>query len=333
MAPRTRRGRTVLTLARRSRTVLALLAAFSLALGPATVAHADPSPAELEKQIDEQWNQLEPTIEQHNAVSEELKANQAKVAQLNEQIKPLEAQIDTAMERVGVLSAQAYRGGKATALNAILSTGSPTGLTEKLSLLEMVAKNEQAQVKDVKDLRDKLAEQRRPIDEMVAKLAAQEAELATKKKEIDAQITKLNQMRLAAYGEGGTGTLAPVPCPTTYPGGPNGVAIAFICKQIGKKYIWGTAGPNTYDCSGLAVAGWAKAGVSLPHNAAAQYRSVRHISRSELVPGDLVFYYSDIHHMAIYAGNGWVVHAPTTGDVVRMKRMDTGPIHGFGRPG
>ena len=323
MAPRTRRCRSVLT----------VLAALAVVLSPATVAHADPSPAELEKQIDQQWNQLEPTIEAHNAVSEELKANQAKVQQLNDQLKPLELQIDVAMSRVGVLSAQAYKGGRASALNAILSTGTPTGLSDKLGLLEMVAKNEQARVHDVKVLRDQLAEKRKPLDELVAKLGAQEAELATKKKEIDAQIAKLNQMRLAAYGNGGTGSLAPVPCPTTYPGGPHGTAISFICKQIGKPYVWGSAGPNTYDCSGLAVAGWAKAGVSLPHNAAAMYSRVRHISRSELIPGDLVFYYSDIHHMAIYAGNGWVVHAPTTGDVVRMKRMDTGPIHGFGRPG
>jgi cell wall-associated NlpC family hydrolase len=93
------------------------------------------------------------------------------------------------------------------------------------------------------------------------------------------------------------------------------------------------AGPDGFDCSGLTLAGWAQVGVYLPHNAAAQRRSMPYVSRQDLQLGDLVFYYEDLHHVAIYVGDGKVMSAPTFGDFVRMVNMDSSPIHSFGRPG
>jgi cell wall-associated NlpC family hydrolase len=78
---------------------------------------------------------------------------------------------------------------------------------------------------------------------------------------------------------------------------------------------------------------WRAVGVSLPHNAARQYWSMPHVSRADLIPGDLVFYYSDIHHVAIYIGRGMVIHAPNPDERVSVTRMDQAPVHGFGRPG
>jgi cell wall-associated NlpC family hydrolase len=98
-------------------------------------------------------------------------------------------------------------------------------------------------------------------------------------------------------------------------------------------YKWGAAGPTNYDCSGLTMAAWAKAGVSLPHNAADQKRAVTSISKSSLRPGDLVFYYSPVHHVAMYIGSGWIVHASQAGEPVQMRVMDNGSINGYGRPG
>ena len=119
------------------------------------------------------------------------------------------------------------------------------------------------------DLRDQLAAEKAPLDEMVAQLTRTEAQLAAKKKQINAEIDRLQKLRLKVYGSGGGGPLRPAPCPAGYPGGDAGVAVKFACAQIGKPYVWGAEGPNTYDCSGLTLAAWAKAGVSLPHNAAA----------------------------------------------------------------
>jgi cell wall-associated NlpC family hydrolase len=117
--------------------------------------------------------------------------------------------------------------------------------------------------------------------------------------------------------------------------GSNGaqIALKWAYRELGRPYVWGANGPNTFDCSGLTQYVWAKAGVYLPHYTGDQWNSGRHISRSELQPGDLVFYYSDLHHMAIYIGNGQVIHAPHTGDVVRIAPLDMDPYAGAVRVG
>jgi cell wall-associated NlpC family hydrolase len=82
------------------------------------------------------------------------------------------------------------------------------------------------------------------------------------------------------------------------------------------------------------MAAWAAAGVSLAHYTVTQHSQTRRISASELQPGDLVFYGSDLHHVALYVGGGWVVHAPKPGDKVRMAQMgQIGSINSYGRPG
>ncbi len=165
-------------------------------------------------------------------------------------------------------------------------------------------------------------------------LAAQDKDLAAKKATIEGRLDELQRLRRAAYGTtGGTGSYRPWPCPATYAPTPGYQAAAFACAQAGKPYVWAAAGPNSYDCSGLTLRAWAQVGVYLPHNAAAQRRSMPYVDRANLQLGDLVFYYSDLHHVAIYVGDGKVMQAPMAGDVVRMTEMDRSPIHSFGRPG
>jgi cell wall-associated NlpC family hydrolase len=102
---------------------------------------------------------------------------------------------------------------------------------------------------------------------------------------------------------------------------------------------WGTDGPVGFDCSGLALWAWAQVGVYLPHYSGYQYRSGRHISRGNLMPGDLVFWAYDpsdpgtIHHVAIYIGGDRIVQAPQTGDVVKISYMWSGGYIGAARPG
>jgi cell wall-associated NlpC family hydrolase len=93
------------------------------------------------------------------------------------------------------------------------------------------------------------------------------------------------------------------------------------------------AGPNGYDCSGLTLTAWAAAGLGLRHYTKWQWQDSRPISRAQLQPGDLVFFYSDLHHVGIYVGGGTIVHAPHSGDHVRMAPIDRGmPIAGYRRP-
>jgi len=159
-------------------------------------------------------------------------------------------------------------------------------------------------------------------------------ELATKKEQIEGDIKRLNDMRLAAYGSGvGTGSLKPVACPSTYDGSIGSKAAQAACSQIGKSYVFNTSGPKTFDCSGLTMYAWSQAGVkTLRHYTKWQYQDTKRVTRDQLRPGDLVFFYGDMHHMGMYVGNGWMVHAPHSGDVVRMKEISSMPASGYGRP-
>ncbi|WP_328851082.1 NlpC/P60 family protein [Micromonospora globbae] len=315
-------------------TALAALVGVAVVLtGGVTAAHADPSVAEIERQIDEDWNKLEPVIEKHNATRQELAAKRKQADALAKRIKPLQVQVDQAMDKVGALAARAYKGENLSTVNAMLGSRSPSELMGQLELLDRFAQTQQKDVQQVAQLRDELVRQKEPLDTLVAQLTRTEAQLAAKKKQINAEIDRLQKLRIKVYGNGGAGPLRPAPCPATYPGGAAGVAVKFACAQIGKPYVWGADGPDSYDCSGLVLAAWAKAGVSLPHNAAQQRRVTKTVSRGDLRPGDLVFYYSDLHHVGMYVGGGWVVHASQAGVPVKMKKVDDGPIHSFGRPG
>jgi cell wall-associated NlpC family hydrolase len=97
-----------------------------------------------------------------------------------------------------------------------------------------------------------------------------------------------------------------------------GAAIAAARAELGKPYAWGASGPGSFDCSGLTAWAWRAAGVNLPHSAAAQQGMGSPVSRGNLQPGDLVFFGSPAYHVAMYLGGGLVIHAPTTGDVVKI---------------
>jgi cell wall-associated NlpC family hydrolase len=100
-------------------------------------------------------------------------------------------------------------------------------------------------------------------------------------------------------------------------------AVGFARAQLGLPYVWGGAGPKSYDCSGLTMRAWARGGVALPHFAADQYSRSRRVGYGQLRPGDLVFWShggkpQDIYHVAIYIGGDKMIEAPHTGAVVKV---------------
>ena len=117
----------------------------------------------------------------------------------------------------------------------------------------------------------------------------------------------------------------PPPGPTPPPSGneppvsPNaGAVVAFARAQLGKPYAFATAGPATFDCSGLTMAAWASVGVRMPHYSGSQASISSKLAYSQLQPGDIVVFYSDLHHVGLYIGGGMMIHAPQTGDVVKI---------------
>jgi cell wall-associated NlpC family hydrolase len=110
-------------------------------------------------------------------------------------------------------------------------------------------------------------------------------------------------------------------------------ALAYAQAQLGEPYARSGAGPSSWDCSGLTMKAWGSVGVSLPHSSRQQFNLGRPVAKSDLQLGDLVFFYSDIHHVALYAGRGQVIHAPRPGKSVEYIKMSYMPYAGARRPG
>jgi len=315
------------------RAVLGAAVGFAMVLAGSAHAYADPSITDIEQQIDAQWNQLEPAIEQYNNVHGQLAQLRRQTDALQRRLAPLQLQVDVAMSRVGELAAQYYRSGQAVMMNAVLSGGSPDEFVYKLMIVNELAHVQRTRIGVVASARDKYAADKKKLDGMIAQLAAQDADLAAKKKDIEARIAGLQKLRQKVYGtSGATGALKPVACPVDYDGGKGGKAATKACSLIGKPYQYGSTGPDTFDCSGLTAAAWAAAGVSLPHFTGDQWKIGKSVAQADLRPGDLVFFYSDVHHVGLYVGGGWMVHAPQTGDFVRMAKIAGRPVTGYRRP-
>jgi cell wall-associated NlpC family hydrolase len=127
------------------------------------------------------------------------------------------------------------------------------------------------------------------------------------------------------------GDIAP---PGANPGGGAPEAAAVIqaaLSRIGSPYSWGGSGPNAFDCSGLVMWSFQQAGISLPHSSQALAQGGQPVSMDQMQPGDLVTYYSDASHVAIYIGDGMMVHASTYGTPVRVAPVDNAPIYNVRR--
>jgi cell wall-associated NlpC family hydrolase len=109
-------------------------------------------------------------------------------------------------------------------------------------------------------------------------------------------------------------------------------ALAYAKRQLGERYKYGAAGPNAWDCSGLTMKAWRSVGVKLPHSARSQFHKGKKVSRSHLKLGDLVFFYSGIRHVGIYAGKGKVIHASRPGHPVAYIKIKYMPYKGARRP-
>ena len=319
------------------RSLVCAVAAAGLVLTGPSVAHATPSQSSIEAQIDKQWNQLEPVIEEYNDVHGKLLKNQAQLKNLSKQIGPLELQVDVALSQVRGMAVDAYMQGAPNAFSAMIMSGSPTGLTEKLTYLDQLSRHQQDQIAGVAKLRDKYTGMKSDLDTLTQSIAARDSELGQQKNAIQKKIDALQKLRIQAYGASGgdDGVYKLGPCPATYTPDKGNRAAQKACDLIGKPYVFGSQGPGSYDCSGLTLTAWATVGVTLDHYTKDQWAETTPISRSELKPGDLVFFFPPtLHHVGIYVGGGFVVHAPHTGDHVRMAVMDkVGPIAGFRRPG
>jgi len=309
---------------------LALLGAVAFGLLP-SAAYAAPSVTEIEKQIDEAWQKLEPAIENYNKVHNELAKNQKRADSLNRKIVPLALQVEVSLGEVGDMASYFYMNGRASEFGSLLNAKSPDQFLYQLLTLEQISTSQRAKIAGVAKQKDKYAAQKAELDKLIVTLKDQDAALAKQKKSIQAEMDRLQRLRIQAYGTSTVGGALRIGvCPAVLPTGKRAIAVRKACSMIGRSYVWGANGPSTFDCSGLTQYAWAAAGVSLAHYTGDQYKETSYVSRASMQPGDLVFFYGDRHHVGIYVGNGLMVHAPHSGDRVRMAYIGNMPISGSG---
>jgi cell wall-associated NlpC family hydrolase len=164
------------------------------------------------------------------------------------------------------------------------------------------------------DLRDQ-----QTADQQLAAVRALQAQMSTKKQAIEAEIDQVNssamKQAMAIFTQ--TGQYPDITIPTANTVGAQ--ALQEALTRRGDPYVWGAAGPDQFDCSGLVVWAFAQEGIALPHYTGDQWNSGVHVARADLEPGDLVFFFPDISHVGIYVGNGLMVDAPDFGAVVRVE--------------
>jgi cell wall-associated NlpC family hydrolase len=306
-----------------------ILGAVALAvIAPAATANADPSPSELQQQIDQSSGALEKIVEQYNGVGEKLKATQAAADDLNVKMAPLQSQVDAAYANVGQIANRAYKGGGSSTIALLLSDTSPNSLLGELTSLNQIATAQQRQIQGYAQAKTQYDEQKKKLDGLLNQQRADQKNLADQKAKIEGDLANLMALRKKAYGTAASAPPAAVRAPNI--AGSAGAAVRFAYGVIGKPYVYAASGPNGYDCSGLTAAAWETAGKSLPHNAAMQWDAVSHITSSQLQAGDLVFY-SGLGHVAIYVGGGQVIHAPQPGEYVKLASVNMMPPYGYGR--
>ena len=316
---------------RRIRTGLRTLAVAALAVTitatGATVARAEPSSSELTKKIDKASDDLEDIVESYNEMRLNLAATKAAEKKLAASLGPAREALKVASAQVATIAATAYKQGQVGTMRVVLEdTGS---LLDRMSVLDQMSRTRQREIDTYTATTRDYADRQAALEATQEKQAAELAELANRKKKIEADLKKLYAMRTAAYGsptEKGTRYTGSIP---SIPGSA-GRAVTFAFNQVGKMYGYGESGPDRYDCSGLTSAAWAKGGKSLPHNAAAQYRATARISRADLKPGDLVFY-RNLGHVGLYVGGGKIVDSSRAGQPVKHRDMDVMAPYGYGR--
>ncbi|MFF3936140.1 C40 family peptidase [Streptomyces phaeofaciens] len=208
-------------------------------------------------------------------------------------------------------------------------------LTDTQSALKTAKATVQKKLGDARELLSQLTAQEK------ARLAAIEQQ---KQEEAARKAAELAQRQAAAQAaqqeSGGTssdagGTSSSSPAPDASYTTKAEKALAFARSQIGKPYVWGATGPDSFDCSGLTQAAWKAAGVTLPRTTYDQVNAGTTVSLADARPGDLVFFYDDVSHVGVYIGNGMMIHAPKPGAYVREESIyydgESG-IHSVVRP-
>ncbi|MBA3277410.1 MAG: C40 family peptidase [Geodermatophilaceae bacterium] len=337
--------------------LLAVLCACVVAvtIAPSTALADPPAPedasaaaqlvAELGRDLEilqEEQNEAQVALDRYTA---EAAASTVALGQVNSELVDLNG-------RVRGIARSAFAGDGLNSFSAILTSGSPQEFLDRVNTLEFMSGRDGALLVEATRTREEAESLNNAADVAVVSAQAVVAEIATRRTELESQIQKYQdlfaalsaQERAALVGspesrnggsdsgddgseagdggsESGDGGQAP-PGEIIAPSEAARIAVETAYAQLGDTYVWGGEGPDEFDCSGLTMYSYAAAGVSLPHSSKSQSSMGVAVSRDELLPGDLVFYYSPVSHVAIYVGDGQIIHASTYGKPVSLDSVD-----------
>jgi cell wall-associated NlpC family hydrolase len=337
------------------------LAGAATATGFDGTGHADPqlSPAQVKAKVDKLYEEAEVATQKYDGAKDKAHKAEQRLNALRDEAARKEDRLNTARDALGSIAAAQYRsGGLDPALQLALSDN-PDQYLEGAAFAERAGSRQAEAVARVRKQLREIEQLRGAAHVELASLKSRQTELKSAKKTINGKLDAARQLlsRLtdeqlaqlgdlgAAGGAGSTGSarqrasrsaprdLGPVSSPGSVaaPNSRAAEAVAYAYGKLGSPYVWGATGPDAFDCSGLAQAAYRAAGISLPRTTYAQINAGRRISRSELLPGDLVFFYSGISHVGIYVGNGQMIHAPNPSAPVRLAPVDEMPFAGATR--
>ena len=320
---------------------LALTAGVAVGLAPAASAEpatAQPATAEQARQaVADTGLKLSQLDEQVHQAEAATAAQQATADAAVQAAAQAQAQLDALEPQLRDIAQNGYIGTTRGRLAAFLTSGSADDLVQQMTTLDQLASHADAVVAQAAAART-AAEQAQQTAQAAADAAtAAQADLEAQRDALEdelagyradlARLSAADQVRVQNVISGPDVVAAPAPAPTAAAG----VAVQTALAQVGDMYGIGASGPDSFDCSGLTQYAYAAAGISLPHSSRAQSTMGVAVSRADLQPGDLVFFYTPVSHVGMYIGNGQMVHASVSGKPVAVTSVDKGGYVGARR--
>jgi peptidoglycan DL-endopeptidase CwlO len=282
------------------------------------------------KQLEFQINALS---EQYDGLRLQLSHAQADAQIAEKAAARGESALTIGEQAVAQLAAENYMNSGLDPTLQALTTGNPQQFLNQASTISDLDQSSCDKVNTLSNEVNQALRDKQVADQQVASVTALEAQMNTKSKAIDAKIDVVNsaamKQAMAVFTQ--TGHYPNISIPTANTVGDEALQAAIT--REGDPYVWGAAGPSAFDCSGLVVWAYAQEGIALPHFTGDLWNSGEHITRADLEPGDLVFFFADISHVGIYIGDGMMIDAPDFGQTVQVQPISLDPYVGAVRIG
>jgi len=314
---------------------LALAAVVGVVPSTSTPAQAEPNIDDVKSRVDSLYHQAEQASERYNNAKLELKELRHDMASLKADQRRQDDRLGAVQSEVKDSIVRQYEGQSLSAVGQVVVSKDPKAFLSQLSTMSAFDDMQGQLFDDYSSELKALDIRRQATEKRAAEVAATQKKLAAEKATIDKKFAEAKSLlgKLEAQQREALTSRSTTRTPSVPASGNAAAAVQYAMAQVGKAYVYGAAGPDAFDCSGLTMMAWAQAGVALPHSSSAQYSSGPHIAESDLQPGDLVFYYSPISHVGMYIGNGMIVNAENPSAGVKVTGLHTMPYSGAVRPG